>query len=58
LSLLIGIVVITGLLFKLRAHAPRPDSIARVGKSLPAILWPTNPVECGTFPRREWEPGP
>ena len=38
LSLLIGIVVISGLLFKLRAHAPRPDSIARVGKSLPAIL--------------------
>jgi hypothetical protein len=40
LSLLIGIVVTSGLLFKLRAHTPRPNSIAAVGRPLPAILVP------------------
>ena len=38
LSLLMGIVVISGLLFKLRAHTPRPDSIARLGSAVPVIL--------------------
>jgi len=38
LVLLAGIAVVGGLMLQIRAHAPRPDSVARVGKPLPAIL--------------------
>jgi hypothetical protein len=37
LALLIGIACVGGLIFQIRAHAPRPESVARVGKALPTI---------------------
>lgn len=38
LVLLTGIIAVGGFLLQIKAHAPRADSIARVGKPLPAIL--------------------
>jgi hypothetical protein len=37
LALLTGMAVIGGLLLQIRAHVPRTESVARVGRTLPAI---------------------
>ena len=37
LALLTGIAVLGGLVLQIRAHSPRPESVARVGKTLPVI---------------------